>query len=90
MVESSKALVAARQAAQAKTQLAFNLAFKQEAATQATLQKVQAQYDRAVEVNHRAEANLGTAKNVVAIAETALANAQANFKAAVKFLAEAQ
>lgn len=90
IVAAAKAVAQDKQAAQAKTQLAFNLASSQETAAENTVAKAQGLYDDAVEVKHRAEANLNTAKNVVAIAKTAVANAEDNLAAAKKALEEAQ
>lgn len=90
VVAAAKAVVQDRQAAQAKTQLAFNLASNQEVAAENTVAAVQAQYDQAVQVSHTAQANLNTAKNVVAIAQTALTNAQENLATAQANLKAAQ
>jgi len=90
VVAAKKAHTKARLSAQGQTQLALNLATKQELASEMTVNKLQIQYDSALEVSHRAEANLGTAKNIVAIATTAVENAKANLKAAKEDLAVAQ
>ena len=90
VVAVKKAFTKAKQAAQGKTQLALNLAIEQEAAAERTVNKLQHQYDQAIEIAHRAQANLGTAKNIVGIATTAVLNAKANFKAAQEDLAVAQ
>lgn len=90
VVAAAKAVVQDRQAAQAKTQISFNLASNQEIAAENTVAAVQAQYDRAVQVSHTAEANLNTAKNVVAVAQTALVNAQDNLATAKANLKAAQ
>jgi hypothetical protein len=90
VVAGVKAVAKEKQAAQAKTQLAFNLANSQETAAENTVAKAQKVYDDAVEVDHIAQANLNTAKNVVAIATTAVANAEANVADAKKALEEAQ
>jgi chromosome segregation ATPase len=90
VVASAKTLTQARQADQAKAQLALNLASKQEDAAEATQLKLQQQFDSALEVSHRAQANLGTAKNRVAIAETAVANAKVDVNAAQADVTAAQ
>ena len=75
---------------QARSQLALNLAIDQENAAERSPFKLQIQYDNAVEVHHRAQANLGTARNRVGIAQTAVDNARDNLKAAQDNLATAQ
>ena len=90
VVAVKKAFTKAKQSAQAKTQLALNLAIQQEAAAERTVNKLQHQYDGAVEVAHRAQANLGTAKNIVGIATTAVLNAKKNYQDAKEALAVAQ
>lgn len=90
VVADATAVLKEFQRQQAKTQLALNLAIDQENAAELTQLKLQHQYDNAVEVHHRAQANLGTAKNIVEIATTAVKNAQDNLKAAEANLAAAQ
>ena len=75
---------------QAKTQLSLNLAIDQENAAERTHKKLLSQYDIAIEVHRRAQANLGTAKNRVQVAEVAVTNAKNNFNAAKENLAAAQ
>ena len=82
VVSATKAATQVSQAARAKTQLALNLATKQEAAAENTVAAAQKLYDQSVEVSHRAQANLNTAKNIVAIAQTAYDNAVQNLKTA--------
>lgn len=90
IVSVAKAAAQLSQAAQAKTQLALNLATKQEESAENTVEAAQKLYDQSVEVSHRAEANLNTAKNIVNIAQTAYDNAVNNLKAAKAALAAAQ
>jgi hypothetical protein len=90
VVSSAKAAAQVSQAAQAKTQLALNLATKQEESAENTVIAAQKLYDQSVEVSHRAQANLNTAKNILSIAQTAYNNAVDNLKAAQAALAEAQ
>lgn len=54
IVENVKNQVRAQQSAQARTQLAFNLAAGQEAKAAVNQQKAQQLFDRSVEINHRA------------------------------------
>lgn len=58
----------------------MNLAIEQEKSAERTQIKLQHQYDLALEVYHIAQANLGTAKNRVAIAQTAVDNARQNLQ----------